>query len=199
MCSGKNKNTIGPALHPAISTLSNRDSRGGSVLESFLQLHHHRVPAPPFSLFRSSLKTPLFQIGPTSRRRRRPSDYSPPSPDFTCGEVPLSPHDCLWSIQRQTTLSRLFRPSRSSLIKISAFGRHSTSSTLVHHLLLLKSPKTQFESLLLDSSYIHGPEFNPNHQLPHRTSSEVLPLTEEESRSPRQITSGSVCFRYRPP
>ncbi|KAK1770551.1 hypothetical protein QBC33DRAFT_445269, partial [Phialemonium atrogriseum] len=84
-----------------------------------------------------------------------------------------------------------------SLIKISASGEPSISSTTYHHLLLRLS-KTP-ESVLFDSSYNQSPLFPPNNQLPHRTSSEVLPLTEGESRRPRQITSGSLCFRFRPP
>ncbi|ORY71650.1 uncharacterized protein BCR38DRAFT_331539, partial [Pseudomassariella vexata] len=86
----------------------------------------------------------------------------------------------------------------SSLIKISAFGKHSTSSTL-DRLPLLKSPKQKRVPLLFDSIPNQDPVYYPHHQLPHRTSSAVLPLFEGESRRPRQIATGAGSYPFRPP
>ncbi|KAK3351309.1 hypothetical protein B0H65DRAFT_418773, partial [Neurospora tetraspora] len=86
----------------------------------------------------------------------------------------------------------------SSRTKISASERPSTSSTsYLPHPLLRVSKK--LDALFFDPSPNQGPEYSPNRQLPHRTSSAVLPLTEEESRRPRQIAQGSVSYRHRPP
>ncbi|KAI7915935.1 ornithine decarboxylase [Pyricularia oryzae] len=107
--------------------------------------------------------------------------------------------DCLWSDQRQKHPPRLPGPCSSSPTKISATERPFTSSTLDLLLPLLKSPK-QPELFLLDLHFDnHVPEFHPSHQLPHRTSSKALPLTEGESRKPRQVTTGSACYCFRPP
>ncbi|KAK4156328.1 hypothetical protein C8A00DRAFT_12738, partial [Chaetomidium leptoderma] len=83
-----------------------------------------------------------------------------------------------------------------SQTKISASEKPSISSTRCRH--LLRSPK-ELEFSLFDVSLHQNPEFDSHNQLPHRTSSAVLPLTEEESTKSRQTIQGSVCFRYRPP
>ncbi|KAI0471813.1 hypothetical protein GGR56DRAFT_93043 [Xylariaceae sp. FL0804] len=78
-----------------------------------------------------------------------------------------------------------------------ACANPSISSTL-DLLRLLRSPKAQPPPVLLD----HDPPpflLYPPHQLPHRTTSEVLPLKEGESRRPRQIASASGSYRFRPP
>ena len=109
---------------------------------------------------------------------------------------PVAPPDCLWSTQRQLPRLRLSRPSPLSQTKISASEKPSTSSTRCPP--LLRSPK-ELEFSLFDSFLHQNPEFDSHHQLPHRTGSAVLPLTEEESTKSRQTVQGSVCFRHRPP
>ncbi|KAK1982679.1 hypothetical protein LZ30DRAFT_590014, partial [Colletotrichum cereale] len=87
----------------------------------------------------------------------------------------------------------------SSVTKISAYERLFTSST-PSPLRLLKPSKQELESSLFDALLHQTPPSSPTpNQLPHRTGLESLPLAEGESRRPRQITEGSVCYRFRPP
>lgn len=149
---------------------------------------HHRktcaVCRPTASETYSHLATPLPLNPARSANQSRTKQYST---------------DCLWSDQRQKHPPRLPGPCSSSPTKISATERPFTSSTLDLLLPLLKSPK-QPELFLLDLHFDnHVPEFHPSHQLPHRTSSKALPLTEGESRKPRQVTTGSACYCFRPP
>ncbi|KAH6711251.1 hypothetical protein BKA61DRAFT_488612, partial [Leptodontidium sp. MPI-SDFR-AT-0119] len=87
-----------------------------------------------------------------------------------------------------------FTPRLQSLIKITLYDQTDTSST--HYLLLLLLSTKQLERFLFDLSY-NTPVPSPTSQLPHRTGLEGLPLVEEESSRPRQISAGSD--RYRPP
>ncbi|KAG8424947.1 hypothetical protein J3458_001699 [Metarhizium acridum] len=114
---------------------------------------------------------------------------------------PQHPSTCLWSLQRQPPSPRLPRPLRLSVTKISVFERLPTSSTL--SLLptpVLKAPKL-LEAFLLFGEPVFQPPISTSesYQLPHRRIPEVLPLTEEESRRPRQSTEGTVCHPFRPP
>lgn len=98
-------------------------------------------------------------------------------------------------------LPRLHWPYISCRIKISASARTRTSSTSCLLPPLLRFTKGSDPFALLDSPLNHhqNPEFNPPFQLPHKGPSEPLPLTEGESRRPRQSIEGSVCYRFRPP
>ncbi|KAK1710342.1 uncharacterized protein BDZ83DRAFT_591415, partial [Colletotrichum acutatum] len=87
----------------------------------------------------------------------------------------------------------------SSVTKISAYERLDTLST-PSPLHRLQSSKQKLEFFLLDGLLHQTPPSNPTpNQLPHKTGSAALPLAEGESRRPRQITEGSVCYRFRPP
>lgn len=128
------------------------------------------------------------------------------SPILTYNSTPelLSqpPRTCLWSFQRQPASPRLPRPLRSSVTKISVFERLPTSSTLF--LLptpLLNAPKL-LAAFLLFGEQVFQPPIPPSsefYQLPHRRIPEVLTLTEEESRRPRQPVEGTACYPFRPP
>jgi hypothetical protein len=114
------------------------------------------------------------------------------------GIYPLDPENltAFGQIKGARSPSRLPWPCLSSQTKISAIERLSTSSTPARH--LLRSPKLQ-ESLLFDSPQHQIPQVLPQIQLPHRTGSVSLPLSEEGSRRPRQFALASACTRYRPP